>query len=69
MDMVRALAAEIRGMFFSDGRLAAAVVLVVALAAALRFGLHWPPFVSAIVLVVGAVTVLGEAILRQARKG
>ena len=59
---------ELLGMFVGDNRLALYVLAVVALAAALAFGLGAGGAWTGAVLTLGCVGVLAESVLRAGRR-
>lgn len=68
MGALRALFAEVVGMFVDDGSLALmAVALVAAVTAAIKLAAV-PPLGGAIVLVIGTVLVLAASLFRATRR-
>jgi hypothetical protein len=67
MRLVKAIAAELFGMFIDDRSLAVAVlVLVLAVAIALRVGFRYP-VIGAVALSTGLAVLLTENVVRSAR--
>jgi hypothetical protein len=65
---MRAVFAEIFGLFVDDQGLALAILAVVALALAIAFGLHAPAIAGA-ALILGCVGALAASVLRARRRG
>lgn len=61
------VAKELFGMFVADVRLTVAVLVLVACIAALAIGLRVDPLWCGIVLLLGSLAILTEAVLRSAR--
>ena len=59
---------ELLGMFVGDNRLALYVLAVVAMAAALAFGLSASGALTGAVLTLGCAGVLAESVLRAGRR-
>jgi hypothetical protein len=66
--MLRAVLAEIVGLFVDDGSLASGVLVVVGAAALLALRLHAPSVLSGVVLLVGCLAVLAQSVARAKRK-
>lgn len=68
MHIIKDVAVELFGMFVADARLTAAVLGLVLGVAALLHVAGVAPLLGGIVLLVGCMLVLGEAVLREARR-
>lgn len=67
MTILRAVARELFAMFVADARLTVGILILVAIVALLFDGLALGVLACGALLLVGAIAVLVEATLRQAR--
>lgn len=68
MKLLRAIGAELIGLFVDDGALALAVVLWLLMAWLLLPRLPMPAAVAPVLLFVGLAVILVESVLRRARR-
>jgi len=68
MARIKAIGHEILGLFVEDARFTAALAVWIAIAAATRHWWHTTPRLGAIALFAGFALILGENVLRAARR-
>lgn len=68
MELVKSIFAELLGLFIDDGALALLTLAIIAVVVAgvKLFGL--PPLLCGVILIVGYLGILGESVLRYAKR-